>query len=411
MVSKKVVLAYSGGLDTSVIVHWLASKGFEVIAVTIDLGQKEDLNLEKKALASGAKKFYLIDLKKEFVENGLFQCLKAEAKYEGKYLLGTSIARPFIMKAVIEIAQKEKAEYVCHGATGKGNDQCRFELTAFSLMPEIKMIVPWRDKEFRELIPGRKEAIAYAKKFNIPVTASVEKPWSTDPNLGHRSHEAGMLENPWQKPLNSMYQMITPPKKAPDNAIELLIGFENGIPISINGKKMNSIELLEYLNKVGGENGIGLLDMVENRFVGMKSRGVYEAPGMAILYACHRDLEGLTMDRDLMHLRDSLIPRYAELVYYGFWCSREFQALNAFVDSSQIGVTGEVRIELYKGNVTVTGRKSPYSLYDENIATMEKGGTYNQDDATGFLKIKGLPLKVQSNINKKLGIKFFKEKR
>lgn len=407
MVKEKIALAYSGGLDTSVILHWLSQK-YDVIAVLVNVGQCEDLDLEKKALAGGAKKFYSVDITKEFVEKGLFQCLKAEAKYEGKYLLGTSIARPFIMKALVDIAVKEKTCIIAHGATGKGNDQCRFELTAYALMPNVKIIAPWRDCEFRKLIPGRNEAIAYAKKHNIPITASPEKPWSTDANAGHRSHEAGMLENPWAKPLDSMYQLIVPPHKAPDKKTELAIGFENGIPVSINGKKMNSVKLLEELNKIGGANGIGLLDMVENRFVGMKSRGVYEAPAMAILYACHRDLEGLTMDRDLMHLRDSLIPKYAELVYYGFWCSREFEALNAFVNASQNGVTGEVKVELYKGNVNIIGRKSPYSLYDENIATMERGGTFNQDDSTGFIKIKGLPLRVQSNVNKKLKIDFFK---
>ncbi len=408
MVKEKVVLAYSGGLDTSVILHWLSQK-YDVIAVLVNVGQNEELNLEKKAIASGAKKFYLIDVTEEFVENGLFQCLKAEAKYEGKYLMGTSIARPFIMKALIDVAIKEKTNIVAHGATGKGNDQCRFELTACALMPNVKIIAPWSESEFRKLIPGRKEAIEYAKKHNIPVTATLGKPWSTDANIGHRSHEAGVLENPAAKHSSEMYQMTVHPEKAPNKAIELAIGFENGFPVSINGKKTNSIKLLEELNKIGGANGIGLLDMVENRFVGMKSRGVYEAPGMTILYACHRDLEGLTMDRDLMHLRDSLIPRYAELVYYGLWCSREFDALNAFVNSSQKGVSGEVNIELFKGNINVIGRKSPNSLYDENIATMEKGGTFNQDDSTGFLKIKGLPLRVQSNVNKKLGIKFFKK--
>ncbi len=408
MVKEKIVLAYSGGLDTSVILHWLSQK-YDVIAVLVDVGQQEELDLEKKAIASGAKKFYLVDAKKEFVEEGLFQCLKAEAKYEGKYLMGTSIARPFIMKALIDVAIKEKTNIVAHGATGKGNDQCRFELTAYALMPNVKVIAPWRDPEFRKLVPGRKEAIEYAKKFNIPVIATLDKPWSTDANIGHRSHEAGVLENPAAEHSSKMYQMTIDPKNAPDKATVLEIGFEDGIPISINGKKMDSLKLLEELNKAGGENGIGILDMVENRFVGMKSRGVYEAPGMAILFECHRDLEGLTMDRDLMHLRDSLIPKYAELAYYGFWCSREFEALNAFVDSSQNGVTGEVKIELFKGNISIKGRKSPYSLYDENVATMERGGTFNQDDSTGFLKIKGLPLRVQSNVNKKLGIKFFKK--
>lgn len=406
--AEKLVLAYSGGLDTSVILHWLASKGYDVTAVTVNLGQKDDLNLKEKALKSGAKKWYLIDKREDFVSQGLFQCLKAEAKYEGKYLLGTSIARPFITKALVEVAQKEKTNIIAHGATGKGNDQCRFELAAYALMPEVEIVAPWRIAGFRQLIPGRLEAIAYAKNHNIPVVATADKPWSTDANIAHRSHEAGMLENPSQKHLDSMYQMTIPPEKAPNKKTKLHISFENGFPVSVNGKRMKSVGLLEFLNDIGGRNGVGIIDMVENRFVGMKSRGVYESPGMAILYTAHRDLEGLAMDRDLMHLRDSLVPRYSELVYYGFWCSRELQALNALVDASQLGVTGEVRMELYKGNIMIVSRTSPYSLYDENIATMEKGGSYNQDDATGFLRIEGLPSRVQSRINKKLGIEFFK---
>jgi argininosuccinate synthase len=404
---RKCVLAYSGGLDTSVIVKWLADHNFKVIAVCIDVGQQEDLDLEKKAVGSGAVKYIVKDVKKEFVEKGLFQCLKAEAKYEGRYLLGTSIARPFIMKALVEVAMQEGTNVIAHGATGKGNDQCRFELTAYALMPEVQIIAPWRIKEFRNLIPGRKEAIAFAKKHNIPVVASADKPWSTDPNIAHRSHEAGLLEDPMYKPLDTMYQLVTPPEKASDKVTKLSVGFREGMPVSVNGKEMGPVELLEHLNRLGGENGIGLLDMVENRFVGMKSRGVYESPGMTILYAAHRDLEGLCMDRDLMHLRDSLSVHYAELVYYGFWCSRELKALNAFVDESQKGVTGKVSMELYKGNCLVVGRKSPNSLYDADIATMEAGGTYNQDDASGFLRIKGLPLRVQARINKKLGIDFF----
>ncbi len=405
---KKCILAYSGGLDTSVIVKWLSEHNFKVVCVCVDVGQKEDLNLEAKALASGATKFVLLDIKKEFVEKGLFQCLKAEAKYEGNYLLGTSIARPFIMKAIVEIAKKEGTNIIAHGATGKGNDQCRFELTAYSLMPDAKIIAPWRIKEFRELIPGRKEAIEYAVKHNIPVKATIEKPWSTDANLAHRSHEAGKLEDPMFKHSSGMLEMTIHPFNAEDKPESISIGFEDGVPTSLNGKKIGSVELLEELNKIGGKNGIGLLDMVENRFVGMKSRGVYESPGMTILFRAHRDLEGICMDRDLMHLRDSLIPKYAEIVYYGFWCGREFKALNAFIDESQKGVSGEVFLELYKGNCIVVGRKSAFSLYDENIATMEKGGSYNQDDATGFLRIKGLPLRVQAKINKKLKIDFFK---
>ncbi len=404
--AEKVVLAYSGGLDTSVIVKWLAVKGYDVIAAVVDLGQKEDLNLEKKALGSGAKKFVLKDMKKEFIERGVFQCVKAEAKYEGRYLMGTSIARPFIMKAMVEVARQEGTKLIAHGATGKGNDQCRFELTAYSLMPDVKIIAPWRIKEFRDLIPGRKEAIAFAKKHGIPISATLEKPFSCDENIAHKSNESGVLEEPMKEAEDYMYKLLVPPEKAPDKPEIITVSFADGVPVSLNGKRLGSVELMQKLNEVGGKHGVGLLDMVENRFVGMKSRGVYEAPGATILYTAHRDLEGLTMDRGLMHLRDSLIPRYSELVYYGFWCSREFQALNALVDASQKGVTGEVKLKLYKGSCMPVARKSPYSLYDESIATMEKGGTYNQDDAAGFLRIEGLPLRVQSDVNKKLGIKF-----
>ena len=397
---EKVILLYSGGLDTSVIVHWLAQKGYDVVCVIIDVGQQENIDFKKKALASGASKFIIKDIKKEFARDGVFQCIRAEARYEGRYLLGTSIARPFMIQAIVDTAKAEGTKVIAHGATGKGNDQCRFELAAYALLPGAKIIAPWRDAEFRALIPGRKEAIAYAAKYNIPVDASLKKPWSTDPNLQHRSHEAGELEDPWYKPRDEMFQLITPPHKAPDKAEELEIGFEKGYPVSLNGKKLDAVKLLEQLNEIAGRNGVGICDMVENRFVGMKSRGVYEAPAATVLYECHRDLEGLTMDREVMHLRDSLIPKYAELVYYGFWFHPAKNCLDAFIDESQKNVTGTVRCELYKGSVRVTGRKSPYSLYDANIATMEAGGTYNQDDATGFLRIQGLPTRVMANMKK-----------
>ena len=397
---EKVILLYSGGLDTSVIVHWLAQKGYDVVCVIIDVGQQENIDFKKKALASGASKFIIKDIKKEFARDGVFQCIRAEARYEGRYLLGTSIARPFMIQAIVDTAKAEGTKVIAHGATGKGNDQCRFELAAYALLPGAKIIAPWRDAEFRALIPGRKEAIAYAAKYNIPVDASLKKPWSTDPNLQHRSHEAGELEDPWYKPRDEMFQLITPPHKARDKAEELEIGFEKGYPVSLNGKKLDAVKLLEQLNVIAGRNGVGICDMVENRFVGMKSRGVYEAPAATVLYECHRDLEGLTMDREVMHLRDSLIPKYAELVYYGFWFHPAKNCLDAFIDESQKNVTGTVRCELYKGSVRVTGRKSPYSLYDANIATMEAGGTYNQDDATGFLRIQGLPTRVMANMKK-----------
>jgi argininosuccinate synthase len=397
---EKVILLYSGGLDTSVIVHWLAQKGYQVICVTVDVGQQEELNLEKKALGSGAKKFVVSDIKDDFVRNGVFQCIRAEAKYEGRYLLGTSIARPFMIKAIIDVAKQEGARIVAHGATGKGNDQCRFELATYALLPGARIIAPWRDAEFRALIPGRKEAIEYAAKHGIPVQASASKPWSTDPNIQHRSHEAGELEDPWYKPRDEMFQLVTPPQKAPDKTETVEVEFEQGYPVGLNGKRMEAVKLLETLNTIAGRNGVGVCDMVENRFVGMKSRGVYEAPGATVLYECHRDLEGITLDREVMHLRDSLVPKYAELVYYGYWFHPAKTCLDAFFNETQKNVTGTVRCELYKGSLRTTGRKSPLSLYDANIATMEAGGSYNQDDATGFLRIVGLPTRVMAGVKR-----------
>src|SRR5579862_874206 len=395
---EKVILLYSGGLDTSVIVHWLARKGLDVVCVTIDVGQQEDIDFKKKALASGASKFIVCDIREEFARDGVFQCIRAEAKYEGRYLLGTSIARPFMIKAIVDVAKSEGTRLIAHGATGKGNDQCRFELAAYALLPGARIIAPWRDAEFRALIPGRKEAIHYAAKHGIPVSASAKKPWSTDPNLQHRSHEAGELEDPWHMPRNEMFQLITPPEKAPDKPESIEVEFEAGYPVGLNGKRLPPVKLLETLNTIAGRNGVGLLDMVENRFVGMKSRGVYEAPGATVLYECHRDLEGLTMDREVMRIRDSLIARYSELVYYGYWFHPAKECLDAFVNESQKNVTGVVRCELYKGHARPSGRKSPFSLYDASIATMEAGGSYNQDDATGFLRIQGLPTRVMSDL-------------
>jgi argininosuccinate synthase len=399
---EKVILLYSGGLDTSVIVRWLADKGYEVICVIIDVGQQENIDFKQKALASGASKFIIRNITEEFVKDGVFQCIRAEAKYEGRYLLGTSIARPYMIKAIVDVAKAEKTTLIAHGATGKGNDQCRFELAAYALLPGARIIAPWRDAEFRALIPGRKEAIEYAAKHNIPVQASAKKPWSTDPNLQHRSHEAGELEDPWHGPTDEMLQLITPVTKAPDKVEKLEVEFEQGFPVGLNGKRMTPVKLLEALNVIAGRNGVGLCDMVENRFVGMKSRGVYEAPGATVLYECHRDLEGLTMDREVMRIRDMLIPKYAELVYYGFWFHPAKECLDALVNESQKNVTGVVRCELYKGSLRVTGRKSPYSLYDANIATMEAGGSYNQDDATGFLRIQGLPTRVMANLKARI---------
>src|SRR6185295_12897532 len=346
---EKVILLYSGGLDTSVIVHWLAQKGYEVICVIIDVGQQEDIDFKKKALGSGASKFLIKDIKKEFARDGVFQCIRAEAKYEGRYLLGTSIARPFMIQAIVDTAKSEGTKIIAHGATGKGNDQCRFELAAYALLPGAKIIAPWRDPEFRALITGRKEAIEYAAKYDIPVQASLSKPWSTDPNLQQRSHEAGELEDPWYKPRDEMFQLITPPEKAPDKPETIEVEFEQGFPVGVNGKRLSPVKLMETLNTIAGKHGVGLCDMVENRFVGMKSRGVYEAPGATVLYECHRDLEGLTMDREVMNIRDSLIPRYAQLVYYGFWFHPAKECLDALINESQKNVTGVVRCELYKG--------------------------------------------------------------
>jgi len=400
---EKCVLLYSGGLDTSVIVHWLAAKGYDVLCVTVDVGQQEDIDFEKKALGSGGSKFIIKNVTEDFVVNGVFQCVRAEAKYEGRYLLGTSIARPFKIKALVEVCKEYGTTTIAHGATGKGNDQCRFELAAYALVPGAKIIAPWRDPEFRALIPGRAEAIAYAAKYKIPVQASAKKPWSTDPNIQHRSHEAGELEDPWYKPVDEMYQLVTPPSKAPDKAEEVTVDFEKGWPVAVNGKRLKPIDLLTKLNDIAGRHGVGVVDMVENRFVGMKSRGVYEAPGATVLYEAHRDLEGITMDREVMRTRDSLIPQYSQLVYNGFWFSPLKEALDAFIEKSQENVTGTVRLELYKGMVRPTGRKSPFSLYDATIATMEAGGTYNQDDATGFLRIVGLPTRIQTSMRMKKG--------
>jgi len=400
---EKCILLYSGGLDTSVIVHWLAQKGYKVICVTVDVGQQENIQFKKKALASGASKFVIKDIRKPFVERGVFQCLRWQAKYEGRYLLGTSIARPFMIEAVVDVAKREGTTCIAHGATGKGNDQCRFELTACALIPGAKIIAPWRDAEFRELIPGRKEAIEYAAKYGIPIQTSAKKPWSTDPNLQHRSHEAGELEDPWRAPRDEMYQLIKPLSKTPNRPETVEISFKRGIPVALNGKKLKPVALLEKLNTIAGKHGIGIVDMVENRFVGMKSRGVYEAPGTTVLYEAHRDVEGLTMDRDVMRIRDSLMPEYAHLVYNGFWVSPAKDALDAFIEKAQENVTGTSRVLLYKGTARATGRKSPVSLYDESISTMEGGGSYNQDDATGFMQITSLPTRVQADLRKRKG--------
>ncbi|MBI5198543.1 MAG: argininosuccinate synthase [Nitrospirae bacterium] len=391
---KKVVLAYSGGLDTSVAINWLIEKyKCKVIAFCADLGQGEDLSdIRNKALKSGASKVYLEDLKEEFARDFVFPMLKANAVYEGRYLLGTSIARPLIAKRQIEIAKKEKADAVSHGATGKGNDQVRFELTYYALKPDIKVIAPWREWG----LTSRQALIDYARKNRIPVSATPEKPYSIDRNLLHISYEGGSLEDPWKEPPSDMYTLMIPLEKAPDKATYIEIDYEKGDPVSLNGKRMNPSMLLKRLNDIGGKNGIGRVDMVENRLVGMKSRGVYETPGGTILHIAHRAVESITMDREVMHLRDSLTPRYSELIYYGYWFSPERELLQKIIDDSQGDVTGTVRLKLYKGNCDVVGRKSPRSLYSPEHATFGKEVVYNQKDAEGFIKLNALRLKLRS---------------
>jgi argininosuccinate synthase len=393
---KKAVLAYSGGLDTSVIITWLKETyRCEVIAYCADLGQEEDLkSIKKKALKSGASKAYVLDLKEEFVKDYVFPMLRANAVYEGAYLMGTSIARPLIARKQIEIAKKEKADAVCHGATGKGNDQVRFELTFYALKPDVKVIAPWREWEFN----SRESLIKYARKHKIPVTVTKKKPYSMDMNLFHISYEGGILEDPWAEPPESMFTMSVSPEKAPSKPQYIQIGYKNGDPVSVDGKKLSPAKLLKKLNTVAGKHGIGRLDIVENRFVGMKARGVYETPGGTVLQTAHRALESITSDRELMHLRDSLIPKYAELIYNGFWDSPERMALQKLIDESQKGVTGIVRLKLYKGNCIVVGRKAPKSLYSPEHATFEADEVYNQKDAEGFIKLNALRLKMNPRI-------------
>lgn len=405
----KIVLAYSGGLDTSVILRWLKERyQAEIIAFAADVGQAEELKgLDKKAYATGASKVYIDDLQAEFAKDFIFPMLRANAVYEGQYLLGTSIARPLIAKRMVEIAKAEGADAIAHGATGKGNDQVRFELAAAALAPDLQVIAPWRMDEYRATFPGRKEMIAYCAKNNINVQASAKKPYSMDRNLLHISYEAGILEDPWLdafSPKNKeMFLLTKSPEDAPDKAEYVTLEYRQGDCVAINGKTMSPLEVMLHLNKLAGKHGIGRVDMVENRFVGMKSRGVYETPGGTILQFAHRQMESLTMDRDAMHLRDSLIPRYAEMVYNGFWFAPEREALQALMDQTQAYVTGTVRLKLYKGGIYVAGRKSPYSLYNPQIATMDADPTqaYDQNDATGFIHLNALRLKVAAAARKK----------
>jgi len=425
----KIVVAYSGGLDTSVLLTWLKETySAEIVAFCADVGQEEELDgLEAKALRTGASKCFIGDLREEFARDFIFPMMQAGAIYEGQYFLGTSIARPCIAKRMVEIAKAEKADAVAHGATGKGNDQVRFELTAAALAPELEVIAPWRQERFREQFPGRAEMIAYAEKNHIPVFASAKKPYSMDRNLLHISFEAGILEDPWfdasADASREMYVLSVSPEEAPDQAEHVELDFRAGNCVAVRyaamGKLLSELGhpepafnseghadlspywVMKVLNKLGGKHGIGRVDLVENRFVGMKSRGVYETPGGTILHFAHRQVESLTMDREVMHLRDSLIPKYATLVYNGFWFAPEREALQALVTETQKNVTGTVRLKLYKGNVITAGRKSPLSLYNPDIATMEADPTkaYNQNDATGFIALNALRLKVATRVH------------
>ncbi len=394
----KIVLAYSGGLDTSVILKWLIEKyDSEVIAYVADVGQGEDLDeVHQKALATGASKVFIEDLKEEFVRDFVFTALKANAVYEGSYLLGTSLARPIIAKRQLEIAHEEGAFAVSHGATGKGNDQVRFELTFYALDPGIKVIAPWREWDLN----SRQSLIDYAEAHGIPVPVTQKKPYSCDRNILHTSYEGGILEDPWSEPPEDMFELTVSPEKAPDTPHYIEIEFTQGVPTGVDGRDLGPVDLLSHLNEVAGKNGVGRVDLVENRFVGMKSRGVYETPGGTILYAAHRALESLTLDREVTHLRDSLVPKIAELIYYGFWYSPEMEMLKAAIDESQKNVTGSVRLKIYKGNVIVVGRRSDYSLYNEDLATFEEESIYDQSDATGFIKLNALRLSVRKMLDK-----------
>ncbi|MGB0579882.1 MAG: argininosuccinate synthase [Limisphaerales bacterium] len=404
----KIVLAYSGGLDTSVLMSWIKDTyNAEMIGFCANIGQEEELRgLNKKAKRTGASTMYVDDLQEEYAADFIYPMMRAGAIYEGQYFLGTSIARPLIAKRMVEIARKHKAQAIAHGATGKGNDQVRFELTTAALAPDLEIIAPWRDDRFRAEFPGRVEMIDYCKQKGIDVQASASKPYSMDRNLLHISYEAGLLEDPWLnagdlKFRNEFNTLSVFPEDAPDKAELVTIDFEKGDAVAVNGKAMNPLQVMRKLNKLGGKHGVGRVDMVENRFVGMKSRGVYETPGGSILHHAHRLMESLTMDREVMHIRDSLIPKYSELVYNGFWFAPEREAIQAMVDDTQKNVSGTARVKLYKGGIHSAGVKSPESLYNPQIATMDADPTnaYNQDDATGFIRLNGLRLRVNSMVH------------
>ncbi len=402
MSKETVVLAYSGGLDTSVILKWLVEKGFNVVCFVGDIGQREDFDaVKKKAITTGASKVYVVDLRKEFVTDFIFPALGGNAIYEGRYLLGTSLARPLLAKAQIAVAKKEHARYVAHGATGKGNDQVRFELTYYALNPGIKVISPWKDQEFLSKFKGRDDLIAYAKAHGIPVKASSSKPYSEDENLMHVSHEAGILEDPTKRPPDHVFSMTTSPMKAPDRETVLEIYFKDGEPVKVTDKtshvtKTDPLELFMYLNKAGSENAVGRMDMVENRYIGIKSRGIYETPGATILWAAHRDLEGIAMDKEVMHLRDTLSPKFSELIYNGYWYSPEMDFLMSAFNKSQEAIDGKVTVAIYKGNVNCIGRECYTALYDQKLASMHEEGGFKPLDSKGFININAIRLKAHN---------------
>ena len=411
--NKKVILAYSGGLDTSVMLKWLTNKGYNVIAYIADVGQNEDFEkIKEKALKTGASKVYLEDMKEEFVEQFIFQSLKSNAIYEGKYLLGTALARPLIAKKQIEIAKKEGTNILAHGCTGKGNDQVRFELTWMQFMHDVVIINPWKQKEWLNEFQGRQKLIEYAKNEGIPVDVSYQKPYSSDENLMHMSYESGELENPSCAPKNEMFKLTISPKLAPDEEEKICITFEKGKPIKITNISENievkgSIELFSYLNKLAGKHGIGRIDIVENRFVGIKSRGVYETPAGTVLFKAHQDLESITLDKEVTYLKEIFTPIIARFIYNGLWYSPEMQMLMAAINQSQENVTGKVYLTLYKGNVIITGRESPFSLYDKALSSMNENGNYNPIDAEGFIKITGLRLKLKGGKHETLAKELF----